>query len=137
MSEISPVSSVAQYLREHKETITVEWLTEVVDNLSQLHRLTTPALIDHLPQFIDGLAAWIEGKDTEAYVAFCALADGHALQRLGFGIDGETLAIEYSRLRHVILRQLLHVPSSAAVRQDLVRFDAGGHGGERINAYLC
>lgn len=118
-------SEVASYLRQSKDAIATEWAAEVTRSLAELRQLSTPALIDHLPELIDGLAAWIEGRDADARAGFRALTDGHALQRLGFGVDGETLAVEYSRLRHVILRHLLHVPSSPAVREDLIRFDAG------------
>jgi signal transduction histidine kinase len=118
------VSSVADYLRAHKNEIIVQWEAEVTANLAPLRQLSRPVLIDHLPELLDGLAASVEGREEEATRAFATLVHGHALLRLGFGIDGETLAIEYSRLRHVVLRHLLEVPSTLEVREDLVRLDA-------------
>jgi signal transduction histidine kinase len=78
-------------------------------------------LIDHLPEVLDGLADWIEGDRARAEAAFETLATGHAVQRFGLGIDLAALDIEYTWLRHVVVHELLAVPSSDEVRLDLIR----------------
>jgi signal transduction histidine kinase len=76
-------------------------------------------------ELLEGLAAWIEGEEEAAQRAFDALLDGHAVQRLGFGVTIETLIHEYRALRSVLLTELLAVPSSEQVRSSLVRLSDG------------
>ena len=113
-------SEVAAYLRAHKQEIGLAWEADVTANLAKLRELSRPALIDHVPEVLDAIAAWIEGRHIEAELGFQALADGHALQRLAWGVETDTLATEYGRLRHVMLTHLLDVESTPQVRQDLV-----------------
>lgn len=115
---------VAAYLRTHKDALCRAWEAEVTEQLVSLRRLPRPTLIDHLPEVLEAIARWIDGDEPQALIEFKALADGHALTRLGFGIEADTLAAEYSRLRQVILRALLAVPSDDRVREGLIRFDA-------------
>ena len=118
-------SAIAEYLRTHKQSIWDDWERAVVPDLKELAQLERAVLIDHLPEVLDALAAWVEGTSNEAERLFSALADGHALQRLGFGIELSVLNVEYGRLRHVILTHLLAVPSSPETRQQLIRLDDG------------
>jgi len=90
-----------------------------------LARLERGALIDHLPEVLDGLAAWIEGRTQDAERAFNALAEGHAVQRLGFGIELPVVNIEYAWLRRIILSLLLEVPPSSEVQAELIRLNEG------------
>jgi signal transduction histidine kinase len=118
------MSAVADYLRSHAQQITNEWSSAVVEDLRQLAPLERGTLIDHLPEVINGLAAWVEGRTEEAERSFAALADGHALQRLGFGIDLAALVIEYAWVRRIVLRGMIAgVPN--AERADLVAFNEG------------
>jgi signal transduction histidine kinase len=114
-------SLVARHIRDHKQAIADAWVLAVRDDLVELTRLSKGALIDHLPEVLDGLADWIEGDRTRAEAAFEHLATGHAVQRLGLGIDLAVLDIEYAWLRHVVAHRLLAVPSSDEVRRDLIR----------------
>jgi signal transduction histidine kinase len=82
-------------------------------------------LFDHLHEFLDGLAAWIEGNTELAELAFGKLAEGHALQRLGYGVGLETLTREYSKIRTVLLRMLMEVPATEEVREDMVKLHEG------------
>jgi signal transduction histidine kinase len=118
-------SAIAAYIRTQKQAISDDWERAVRSDLEELAHMDKGALLDHLPEVLDGLASWIEGSTDEADVAFAALADGHALQRLGFGIELAVVNIEYARLRQVLLRHLLDVPSSSDVREHLIRLDAG------------
>lgn len=114
-------SPIAAYLRTHKDAITTAWEQDVVSRFEPLRRMSRPALIDHMPEVIEAVAAWVEGREHDGREGFRLLADGHALQRLGHGVDVRTLAGEYSRLRHVVLRHVLAVPLSDVVREEIIR----------------
>jgi signal transduction histidine kinase len=117
--------SVSAHLRVRKQAIADVWEKAVREGLPALENLDRSALVDHLPEFIDGLARWIEGDTVTARVAFDTLAEGHAVQRLGYGIDLETLTREYACLRTALHRELLAVPSTEEVRDRLIRLDQG------------
>lgn len=88
------------------QAIQQRWVEQALGKLPELRALPRGALIDHLPEFLFGLAHWIDGDATSARRGFAALADGHALTRLGHGIDLATLCAEYRILRAEILRGL-------------------------------
>lgn len=117
------VDEVAKFIRGNKREICDQWEASVLQALPDLHSLSRGALVDHLPEVLDGLADWLEGCKESAERSFAALAEGHALQRLGFGITLETLSCEYSILRQTILTSLLVVEASPDVRQSLVRLN--------------
>ncbi|MFT3695962.1 MAG: HAMP domain-containing sensor histidine kinase [Kofleriaceae bacterium] len=100
-------AAAAQLLRTQKALICANWQRAIEDQVPELKSLARAALIDHLPELIDALAAWVEGDTRAARLGFDALADGHAVQRLGYGIDLRTLTREYQILRHVVLREAL------------------------------
>ncbi len=116
---------VVEFLRTEQTRITELWEEEVRRDLPALSGMTRPVLLDHLPEFLDGLADWILGEKDRAEHAFQALIEGHALQRLGYGVGLETLTREYSKLRIVLMRQLLHIESSDDVRESMVRLHEG------------
>lgn len=119
------VESLAEYLRCNKAEISADWERAVTGDLKVLAQLERGALIDHLPEVLNGLAAWIEGKSEEADVAFAALADGHALQRLGFGIELAVVNIEYGWLRSVIMRHAVGMAWSPEHRRELIALNEG------------
>jgi signal transduction histidine kinase len=98
---------VADFLRREKDRLVDLWEQEARSELPALQHMSRPVLLDHLYELIDSLAAWIEGRPAEADVGFQALIEGHALQRLGYGVGLETLMREYGKLRYVVLRELL------------------------------
>jgi signal transduction histidine kinase len=116
---------VANFLRDEQARIVELWEEEVRRDLPSLQDLFGPVLLDHLQEFLDGLAKWVEGSKEEAEVAFHALVEGHALQRLGYGVGLETLTREYSTLRMVLMRELFRIPSTDVVRESLVRMHEG------------
>jgi signal transduction histidine kinase len=118
-------ASVSRYIRTHLQQITFDWERAVRSDLKELAKLDRGALIDHLPEVLEGLAVWVEGRTAAAEVAFAALADGHALQRLGFGIELATINIEYAWMRHVLLGHLLTLPFTPAVRRQLYALNDG------------
>jgi signal transduction histidine kinase len=118
-------SLVAEYVRKNKQAISDDWERAVVRDLKELAKLDRAALIDHMPEVLDALAAFVEGDDAHAERLFSALADGHAQQRIAFGIELPALAIEYGWLRRVLLERLLSVASVDHVRSDLILLNHG------------
>ncbi|HTL33293.1 MAG TPA: HAMP domain-containing sensor histidine kinase [Kofleriaceae bacterium] len=119
------MSSVADFLRSQMQRIAERWEEEVRADLPALSKMTKPVLFDHLPEFLDGLADWIDGNPELAEVKFARLAEGHALQRLGYGVGLETLTREYSKLRVVLLRLLNKLEPTQEVREDMVTLHEG------------
>src|SRR5688572_3246714 len=118
-------SGISDFLRSQQERIALRWEEEVRADLPALRPMTKPVLFDHLPEFLDGLANWIDGNNEDAERAFSRLAEGHALQRLGYGVGLETLTCEYSKLRVVIMRLLMEVPPTDENREATVLLHEG------------
>lgn len=118
-------NAVSTHLRTEVDEIAGQWERAALARLPHLHQLDRRALLDHLPEFVYGLASWVEGDEDASRRGFEALAEGHAVQRLGHGVDLHTLSTEYQILRNVILERLLLVESSDAVRSALVRLNDG------------
>ncbi len=116
---------VSDFLRSKQTEICELWEDEVRREVPALRRLTRPVLLDHLPEVLDGLADWIDGRTEHAERAFRRLAEGHALQRLGYGLGLETLTREYSKVRVVLLRMLMTVEPTPEVREEMVRLHEG------------
>ena len=119
---INPVSA---HLRAESEEIVHRWEREIAGQLPQLARLERQAVIDHIPEFLVGLAAWLEGDEVSGRRGFDALVHGHALQRLGHGVDLSTLTTEYQVLRLVILEELLPLECTRPLIAALVRLNVG------------
>ena len=122
---VANMSTVSDFLRGQMSRIAERWEDEVRADLPALAKMTKPVLFDHLPEFLDGLANWIDGDENMAELAFAKLAQGHALQRLGYGVGLETLTREYSKLRAVILRVLMDIPATDENREDMLRLHEG------------
>jgi signal transduction histidine kinase len=118
-------ATVTQYLRTHTQEISDDWERTVLADLDVLVKLERAALLDHLPEVLEGLAAWVDGATDEADHFFEALADGHALQRLGFGIELGTLIVEYAWLRRVVLERLESLTTTPELCRDLTRLNEG------------
>ena len=113
---------VADFLRRDRDRLVALWVDEVRRELAPLEQMKGPALIDHLYELIEGLAAWIEGRREDAERGFEALITGHALQRLGYSVGLEVLMREYGKLRFIVLRELLAID---VPRESLILLDAG------------
>lgn len=116
---------ITEHLRARKAEITRVYEALVRAELPELDRLDHAAVIDHLPEFLEGLARWIDGDTAAARAGFTALAEGHAIQRLGYGISLVTVTREYILMRSTILNELLAVPSGEGTAAQLVRVNAG------------
>ncbi|HEY4182268.1 MAG TPA: HAMP domain-containing sensor histidine kinase [Kofleriaceae bacterium] len=115
---------MAAQIRQGRQRIVDDWEASL-KGASDLTALSRPVLIDHVPDFLEGLADWLEGVSPTAGRAIEDLAEGHALQRLGYGVGLETLTREYGKLRHAVLRELLRVTSDESMRASLLRLDEG------------
>jgi signal transduction histidine kinase len=119
------MTSLSDHLRASKPQIADLWEHQIRALLPALDRLDRSALVDHLPEFVDGLGNWIEGQTTRAQTGFDALAEGHALQRLGYGVDLYTLTREYALLRAILMRTAMSLPDAAELREDVIRLNEG------------
>lgn len=133
-------SSISNHLRERKAEIATVWVSLVRVELPELADLDQQTLLDHLPEFLDGLADWVDGDTRAARTKFTALIEGHAVQRLQRGIDLATLTKEYALLRSTIIRDLMVIPSSQLIIEQLARVNEGLdeaiHGAVRRYAHL-
>ncbi|NVB80364.1 MAG: HAMP domain-containing histidine kinase [Kofleriaceae bacterium] len=116
---------VAAFIRHNEARISARWIEEVCgDHPAQY--ACRPVLETQLPEFIEGLANWVEGNTEAAESAFARLAEGQAIERLGYGVGLETLMREYSKLRVVITRELLSLPVvDADLRDSMLRLHEG------------
>lgn len=99
-------SEASRYIAEHRGEITEAWRARVAA-IPELARLPPSALVDHLPEFLRELARWVAGDHTAAGRAYLTLVEGHALQRLGHGIELSTLLAEYQLLRECVLAHVV------------------------------
>lgn len=116
---------VSTFLRSQLARIQKDWEEQIRERLPGLHVLDRATLIDHLPEFLVGLAAWIEGDEDAGRRGFEALAEGHALQRLGHGIQLQVLTTEYQLLRVVIQTALLDLDDTDEIRTLVIRVNEG------------
>lgn len=112
--------AVGARIRERQAEIVKRWVATAPVAAPSLATLDRASLIDHLPEFLDGLASWVEGDTETARRGFAALVDGHAMQRLGAGIDLSALTREYALLRSILLRELEDLSGS-----DITRLNEG------------
>src|SRR5690242_3752119 len=70
---------VSDFLRNQQARIALRWEEEVHADLPAQSTMQPPVLLDHLSDFLDGLADWIDGRTEQAERAFSRLAEGHAL----------------------------------------------------------
>jgi signal transduction histidine kinase len=119
------MSPKATYIKDHAQAITSAWEHAVLTDLSQLASLERGALLDHIPEVLNGLALWVDGRREDAERSLSALADGHAPQRLAFGVELPVVIVEYGTLRRVVLEQLLSSVPPAELAADLLALNDG------------
>jgi signal transduction histidine kinase len=103
---------VAELLRRDAALITRRWRAEAG---------AEPALAGQIPELLAAIADWMEGDPGRVQRAFGALVETPALQRLGYGIGLETLTSETTKLRVVVMRQLLALPPTPELAGSLIR----------------
>ena len=96
----------AEYIRSHKREISNDWERAIIAEFHELAVLSRGVLLNKVPEVLEALAAWMEGRTDEANGTLAALADDHAVQRLGFGIDLAVVTFEFAILRQVFFKRL-------------------------------
>lgn len=127
MLEPASLPTLPDRLRGGMPVIGEAYERRVADELPEIDRLGRPAVLDHLPEFLRSLADWVDAHLASGGPAkpFTSLAEGHALQRLSFGIPLETLTREYAVLRNVVLTEILREELPPGSMQALVALDLG------------
>jgi signal transduction histidine kinase len=120
MGERNPIST---QLRNRRQAISDTWESRIRAELPKLRVFDGHALCDHLPELLEALARWVEGDFEEARPGLEALADGHAIQRLGYGVDLETLTREYALLRSTLVRECIELAIERSSAEHLARLD--------------
>lgn len=96
--------TLAEVIRQSRERIVARFVNDVERNVAEKGR-SRSMLVDHIPRFLDGLAAELDAirPDAVAAAATTAVAREHGEQRWSIGFDLETLIREYGLLHHCIL----------------------------------
>lgn len=116
---------VSEHIRNAASKIVELWTAAVAAELPRLAALERSAIINHLPEFMIGLANFIDQTLPVDGGTFTTLLEGHARQRLTNGIDLSTLIQEYALLRSVLMRVLRDVPTTPEIRDPMIRLDEG------------
>ncbi len=122
MSEHTALGAIGRQLVEARTDIINEWLDQV-GPLPELQRIPPSAIVDHMPEFLFELARATAGDPDATQRAYEQIINGHALQRLGFGVSLSTLLEEYAALRQVLLAHLLRATPEASLRDELPELD--------------
>jgi len=104
---------LADFLRENKEEILAHWESQV-RKVRAAQTLDRPVLLDHLSEFIEDLAAYVDEVRTGHEVEPPEDAPQiHALERLEVGYELSEVVAEYSILRRCIteLATRRHTPA--------------------------
>ena len=104
---------MTRFIVEHRAQITSIWRRRA-ETIPEIASLPPGVLVDHLPEFLHELARWVDGEREARDRAYLHLTQGHAMTRLGHGVDLGTLLVEYQILREVLLTEILaNVPTDA------------------------
>jgi PAS domain S-box-containing protein len=104
---------LADFLREHRDEILALWESEV-RKVHAARTLERPVLLDHLPEFLEDLAAYVGDLRTGQSVSPPDENPRiHALERLEVGYDLAEVVAEYAILRRCIteLASRTHAPA--------------------------
>ena len=112
------MSTLADIIDERRASI-VEMFTERVKVLLAPRPLRDSELIDHLPQFLDEVAAMLRSDVAPPGALFAAspTAKVHGRQRLHLGYDLMTVVQEYGLLRDCVLAHLDEARSAAELHE--------------------
>ena len=99
---------LAAFLTSHKDAIRDEWLTRIRRDLAtKTEKLTTEALIDHLPQLFDDIIdALRHYRGETVHEQMRRDAAAHATTRLQQGYDLASLLREIAHLRTIFIYHL-------------------------------
>jgi signal transduction histidine kinase/ActR/RegA family two-component response regulator len=103
------------FVRDRREDIMREWEKRVASEAREI-KLADSALRNHLPEFLDELADWMQQGEAPGTSRMRAAAARHAAQRVDHAFQLTQLIHEYRLLRATILHLLLN---TEAADQDL------------------
>lgn len=106
------------FLRERRDDIMREWEARVASEARTI-KLTDSALRDHLPEFLDELADWLQSAEAPGTPKMRAAAARHAAQRLDHSFQLSQLVHEYRLLRTAILHLLLGAEAASQGRDKM------------------
>src|SRR5215470_15972742 len=90
------------YLRDRTDLILDRWKREVA-RLRPAGGLSEPILVDHMPEFLEGLAQYIgDLRSGLSVLPDLAIPRIHAVERLGLGFELADVVEEYTILRACI-----------------------------------
>jgi PAS domain S-box-containing protein len=100
--EVQRPRRLAEYLQERRDLILERWKREVA-RLRSARDLSEPILLDHMPDFLDGLAQYIgDLRSGLSVLPDPAIPRIHAVERLGLGFELADVVEEYTILRSCI-----------------------------------
>lgn len=111
--------SVGEFMRAHKHAVLVEW-ERVVRVLPVASRMSSPLLLDHIPDVFDRIARIVDALDSgDTPIALWDLAELHAVDRLGEGFDLSHVVAELAMLRDCIIDAMMQQPIGATVTVEI------------------
>src|SRR4051812_1714781 len=112
---------LADFLRENKKEILRQWAAEV-RKIRAARNLDEPILLDHLPEFIEDLAEYVDDvRHGEQIGPPEERPRVHALERLEVGYDLAEVVAEYAVLRRCITELASHTHAPALRSAELPR----------------
>jgi signal transduction histidine kinase/CheY-like chemotaxis protein len=117
--------AIHSFIREQRDDIMREWEARVAREPREI-KLADSALRNHLPEFLDELADWLQGTGAPGTATMRAAAARHAAQRLDHSFQLTQLIHECRLLRETLLHLLLRREASAQTR------DGNGGVAERV-----
>lgn len=119
------MTAAADALRAERNAIQTSWEADVLAEIPELSLLPRTMVVDHLPEFIDALAAWLDGDEQACQEGFRALADGHAIARQRAGMPIGVLMAEYSTLRRILVDAVVPRVSGQELAAQLASLNEG------------
>jgi PAS domain S-box-containing protein len=119
--ELQQPRRLADFLRERRDGILERWKQDVA-RLRPAGTLSEPVLLDHMPEFLDGLEQYV--GDVRAGLSVLpdpAIPRIHAVERLGLGFELGDVVEEYTILRSCITELVAGEQAPAARSAELPR----------------
>lgn len=119
--ELHEPRRLADYLRERRDPILDRWKQEVA-RLRPAGLISEPVLLDHMPEFLDGLEQYV--GDVRAGLSVLpdpSIPRIHAVERLGLGFELGDVVEEYTILRSCITELVAEQQPPAARSAELPR----------------
>jgi signal transduction histidine kinase/CheY-like chemotaxis protein len=103
------------FIRDRRDDIMRDWQARVANEAREI-KLVDSALRNHLPEFLDELADWLQSAEAPGTSRMRAAAARHAAQRVDHSFQLTQLVHEYRLLRETLLHLLLGGEAAAQTR---------------------